>query len=131
MFPRTVTESLPVKLTDEERLNISKELGNLEHDIQIKEVERTEAAKAAKLVISSLKIRRADLCNQLRTGEQYRQVDVMLELIDGMVVMTRGDTGEMVGKRSLLPSERQAELPVDDRVEHCREVVKNARKTKE
>lgn len=106
------TLRLPVQLTEDERLSRGKRAGELSYDLfQIE-----EQAKAAKVAIKAqmerLQGEIADLHNQLRTGKEWREVEIDLQKDLGrrLELTVRLDTGEVVSTRPLGPDEMQGEL---------------------
>ena len=97
------TLRLPVQLTEDERLSRGKRAGELSYDLfQIE-----EQAKAAKVAIKAqmerLQGEIADLHNQLRTGKEWREVEIDLQKDLGrrLELTVRLDTGEVVSTRPL------------------------------
>jgi hypothetical protein len=110
------TMRLPVKLTDPEKLQRAKQIAILDHDIGVMEDQRKESNKAMQAKVAKLKAEASDICHQLRTGEEMREVEIHFERdYDRKVEDTiRSDTGEIVETRSLGPRELQQDLPIED-----------------
>jgi hypothetical protein len=109
------TMELPVRLTNGEKLQRGNLAAELAHESHVLEEKRKLQNAALKAQIDALQEQMADLFDQLRTGEQVREVEVEqkkdFEL--GMERIIRLDTGEVVSERALGPEEMQQDLPYD------------------
>jgi hypothetical protein len=109
------TMELPVRLTNGEKLQRGNLAAELAHESHVLEEKRKLQNAALKAQIDALQEQMADLFDQLRTGEQVREVEVEqkkdFEL--GVERIIRLDTGEVVSERALGPEEMQQDLPYD------------------
>jgi len=130
--------TLPVRLTDDEKLQRAKRVAVLERDGTVLEEQRKEQNTAMKAKIEKVRGELGDLCHQLRTGEELREVEVrFVKDIKRKVEETvRADTGEVVETRKLGPRELQSDMfeeedgPVgtpEERLAGARKAVQEAR----
>ena len=68
------TQRLPCRLTDPEKLERAKRVAVLERDEALLEEQRKSQNTAMKNKIATVHSELADLCHQLRTGEEMRDV---------------------------------------------------------
>lgn len=114
MAIKEIKKSLPVRLTDAERLAHASEMGK-ESQLHAEARERKKEVVAqltAEVEAHRTAVER--LGTLLANGYEYRQVlcSKNIDLRAGKVVITRMDTGEVVEDRPLFPDEEQGELGV-------------------
>lgn len=111
------TLRLPVKLTEEERLSRGQRAGELGYDLTQVEEREKETKAAFKAQKERLQGEINDLLNQLRSGKEWREVEVSIEkdLKQRLEITTRLDTGEVVSTRPLGAEEMQGELKLAEK----------------
>jgi hypothetical protein len=115
------TRSLPVALTDPDRLTIQKELSETITALKDAKEDKRVVVSSHNAVIKENESRMNALNESLVKGTVDREVEV-IEKPDfdrGVVLIVRQDTGETCAERALDPDERQLMLgKKDDRVEN-------------
>jgi hypothetical protein len=116
---RTTTRNLPVKLTDEELLKVGRELAGTTQDIATEEKRQADVKAGMKARLAELDARRTQLAMNISRREQDRdvRVDVYMDFQRGIVQEIREDTGETVHTRQMTDTERQAELPIERKLD--------------
>lgn len=106
---------LPVKLTEEERLQRADALANALQQIQDRKVEKKRVTKEADKAIAEAEQEAVDLRDAVATGREYQEVIVhkVLDYEQATVTEVRTDTGEVIKSRGMTDEERQAKL-LDD-----------------
>lgn len=110
--PRSFTERMPCKLTDQDLLRIGKEAAAAEIEIGTLEDERKNANDGYKAKIALAEQRRSELLATIRTETEVRDVECIEEFVfaTNTVRVTRVDTGAVVRQRAMSRSERQLTL---------------------
>jgi hypothetical protein len=105
-------ESLPIKLTDVQRLGKADDLAEKVH-----EVERLKSARKSALAqyngeIQLAEAQRSVLSNVVASGTEYRDIPVTcrIDWETGKYSKTRQDTGEMFFERPLNQEEKQLDI---------------------
>lgn len=106
---------LPVKLTEEERLQRADALANALQQIQDRKVEKKRITKEADKAIGEAEQEAVDLRDAVATGREYQDVIVhkVYDYEKATVTEVRTDTGETIKSRGMTDEERQAKL-LDD-----------------
>jgi hypothetical protein len=107
------TMELPVKLTKGEKLRCGELAASLAHQAHVLEEQRKLQNAELKSQIDALNDQIGELFDQLRTGEQVREVEVEREkdYEHGVERITRLDIDEVISERTLGPEEMQQDLP--------------------
>jgi hypothetical protein len=108
------TKSLPVKLTQDELLQKSRELAGTVQDYATEESRQTDIKAQLKARLTELDAKRTQLAIVVARQEEYRDVrcEVVADPRTLMAHITRDDTGEVVETRRLTETERQDVLPL-------------------
>lgn len=105
-------ESLPVRLTDEERLSKADELANVTQETEraIENKKITNAQLTGEVRV--LEATRNNIANIVASGQEYRKVPVetKVDWNSGKLRKTRLDTGEVYFERNLTEHEKQLEI---------------------
>jgi hypothetical protein len=117
---------LPVKLTKGEKLRCGELAASLAHQAHVLEEQRKLQNAELKSQIDALNDQIGELFDQLRTGEQVREVEVEREkdYEHGVERITRLDIDEVISERTLGPEEMQQDLPYDGPSEDASEEEK-------
>ncbi len=109
---KVADESLPVKLTNDERLSKADDLAEKVH-----EVERLKSAKKSAMAqynseIQLSEAQRSLLSNTVASGVEYRDIPVTsrIDWNTGKYTKTRQDTGEVFFERPLSQEETQLDI---------------------
>lgn len=110
------TMTLPCALTDTEKLERAKRVAVLDHDCETLEEQRKAHNSAMKAKIDNVRSEISDLCHQLRTSEEMREVEIAYEKNweEKTEETMRLDTGEVVSTRALTPTELQRTLELEE-----------------
>lgn len=113
--PPTIKEirrSLPVQLTSDERLKIGSDLGKETQELLRAEGRKKEVGAQLTADVELHKASVARLGTLLANGYEYREVKCKLTIDRerDLATIVRDDTGEVVERRPLTPSEMQGEL---------------------
>lgn len=105
-------KKLPVKLTEEERLQKADECASKLVEVRDLELEKAEQAKDMKAKISRAKLRVAELKDEIRTRTEIRDVECAESRDDSTqcIVTRRLDTGKIIDSRPMDDHERQTTL---------------------
>ncbi len=106
---------LPVKLTEEERLQRADALANALQQISDRKVEKRRIVREADKSIAEAEQEAVDLRDAVATGREYQEVIVhkVYDYEKATVTEVRTDTGETIKSRGMTDEERQATL-LDD-----------------
>jgi len=106
---------LPVKLTEEERLQRADALANALQQISDRKVEKRRVVREADKMIAEVEQEAVDLRDAVATGREYQEVIVhkVYDYEKATVTEVRTDTGETIKSRGMTDEERQAKL-LDD-----------------
>jgi len=106
---------LPVKLTEEERLQRADALANALQQISDRKVEKRRVVREADKAIAEVEQEAVDLRDAVATGREYQEVIVhkVMDYEKATVTEVRTDTGETIKSRGMTDEERQATL-LDD-----------------
>ena len=107
---------LPVKLTEEERLQRADGLANALQQVQDRKVEKRRVTKEADKQIAEAEQEAVELRDAVATGREYQEVIVhkVFDYEQATVTEVRTDTGETIKSRGMTDEERRAKL-LDDR----------------
>jgi len=113
---KTITEALPVALTDKQRLEIGLELARAEGEIADHDTRSSEVKQGLKAKEAEIRARISQLSTSLRNGQKFQdvQVDIVADFESNRARYVRQDTGEEVRNRALDASERQGLLLPED-----------------
>ena len=108
----TRTESLPCKLTPEERREAGEALAGVVQDVAAEGDRQTDIKAQMKARLTELEARKAQLAITISRGEEYRDVRVQdtPDYAAGTVHTVRMDTGECIRTRRLSEEERQQDM---------------------
>ena len=108
----TIKKNLPVVLTREELLTISRELAKANQDLSslLNQKKEANASFGARQKMSEGLIE--DLSLKISTGQEYRNVEceITLDEIERKKIICRTDTGEIVETVKLTTEDLQTEL---------------------
>lgn len=106
----THTERLQVLLTEEEFTKRAKRVAQLHGDLQqhVSQTKSAEAVAAARKKEIEAVI--SQLAEQMRSGEEQRDVTVNVFLDAGEALEVRADTEEVLRRRPIRPDEKQGAL---------------------
>lgn len=106
------TRRLPVELTNAEKLLRGEQLARLHAEADDVEATRKAQQTSAKGKLEALEAQARDLANVIRTGREYRDIEVRERRNDTALAMElyRLDTGEVVETRPLRPDELQTTI---------------------
>lgn len=110
-----IKRTLPVKLTEEERLQRADALANALQQISDRKVEKRRVVREADKLIAEAEQEAVDLRDAVATGREYQEVIVhkVYDYEKATVTEVRTDTGETIKSRGMTDEERQAKL-LDD-----------------
>lgn len=111
---KTITRSLPCRLTDDELMKAGSDLATVVEDITNEESRQTDQKTQMKAKLTELDARRSQLAIKVRRREEFREVEVEIDFDyqRGMITEIRTDTGEQLNIRRMTDSERQQALPL-------------------
>lgn len=106
---KTETRSLPCKLTEDELKKAGRDLAATVQDITQEEGRQESIKSGLKAKMTELGARRDRLAGLIARGEDYREVEVLVQITDnGLEVQEiRKDTHEIMGTRTPYDKERQ------------------------
>lgn len=112
---QVIKRVLPVKLTEEERLQRADALANALQQISDRKVEKRRVVREADKAIAEAEQEAVDLRDAVATGREYQEVIVhkVYDYEKATVTEVRTDTGETIKSRGMTDEERQAKL-LDD-----------------
>ncbi len=104
----TVTRHLPCKLNDDELRVFGDDLAQSALDIEAEEENQKTVKEQLKSRLSGLKTKFNKLVRIVSRREEYRDIEVIIELLAGGIVReTRTDTDEILMTRPAKPEEKQ------------------------
>lgn len=111
------TTALKVQLSEEEIAARANEAAHVLQQRDDKDADMKAAAKHAKSIIDELEQKLRKLSNEVRSGETYTAVNCerRYNYTAGQYTEVRLDTDEVLHERRLTDSEKQKELPFDER----------------
>lgn len=111
-----IKEVLPVKLTDEERLERANDLANAVQNVEDAKRHKKIVNRDATAKVDEAEAARADLSDVVASGREYREVIVhrVLNYEEGTVIEVRTDTGETIKSRNMTDEERQTSMLEDE-----------------
>lgn len=111
---RTWVETLPVALTELQRLEIGREIGTLLQELDNLDGEKRAAADAFKARIEAHQATLRQLGGYLRSGTRPQPVELreIRRERTHEIEVVRHDTGELVRVRPMTAEERQETLPL-------------------
>lgn len=109
---KRATDSLPCKITDEERLEFADALADANHAVDAAMAAKASAMKQFNSEISLAVSRRDRIANIVSSRTEYREVTVEERWSHSTdkFTRTRTDTGEVIFERRLTDEEKQLEL---------------------
>lgn len=114
MILKSVTRTLPVRVTHEERHQLGIDLAGCINDIHDEEDRQVSIKAQMKATMAELEGRKSQLASVVSSGVRY--MDILCEhdadFIAGRLSIVRTDTGEVLETRNLTDEERQRELPL-------------------
>jgi hypothetical protein len=112
---QVIKRVLPVKLTEEERLQRADGLANALQQVQDRKIEKRAAVREADKMIAEAEQEAVELRDAVATGREYQEVIVhkVYDYEKATVTEVRTDTGETIKSRGMTDEERQAKL-LDD-----------------
>lgn len=112
----TITEILPVPITDAEYKEIGLKMGAANQEIIQAENELKSVKSQYKSRIDSAKTRRDECASIINAGHQQRQVEchLMKDFNENTITLVRLDTGEVVRTRTMTTAERQRGLEFEE-----------------
>lgn len=112
---KVIKRVLPVKLTEEERLQRADALANALQQVQDRKVEKRRVTKEADRAIAEAEQESVDLRDAVATGREYQEVIVhkVYDYEKATVTEVRTDTGETIKSRGMTDDERQQKLLED------------------
>ena len=106
---------LPVTLTQDKTLTLSRELANTVQAVGAEVEEQKNVKDQMKAKLSELQARLTRISIVVATGKEYRQVEVEYQITNqGLVQEVRMDTGEILITRPPHDSERQLVLAMKE-----------------
>jgi hypothetical protein len=116
MAAKRIKRQLPVKLTDDEKLQLASEMGkeSQQHAEARERKKEVVAQLTAEVEMHRNQVER--IGNLIANGYEYRTVNCEqeIDLVMARVKIIRLDTGEVIEDRNARPEELQAEMPFDD-----------------
>lgn len=112
---QVIKRVLPVKLTEEERLQRADGLANALQQVQDRKAEKRAVVREADRMIAEAEQEAVELRDAVATGREYQEVIVhkVYDYEKATVTEVRTDTGETIKSRGMTDEERQAKL-LDD-----------------
>lgn len=110
-----IKEVLPVKLTDEERLDRANDLANAVQKVEDAMRHKKIVNRDATAKVDQAEAVRADLSDVVASGREYRETIVhrVYDYSEGTVIEVRTDTGETLRSRNMTDEERQTSMLED------------------
>lgn len=112
----TITQILPVPITDPEYKEIGLKMGGANQEIIQAENELKSVKSQFKSRIDSAKTRRDEYAAIINAGHQQRQVECLevKDFFENTITLIRLDTGEVVRTRTMTTAERQRGLDFEE-----------------
>jgi hypothetical protein len=112
---KVIKRVLPVKLTEEERLQRADGLANALQQVQDRKIDKRAVVREADRLIAEAEQEAVELRDAVATGREYQEVIVhkVYDYEKATVTEVRTDTGETIKSRGMTDEERQAKL-LDD-----------------
>ena len=112
---KVIKRVLPVKLTEEERLQRADGLANALQQVQDRKIEKRAVVREADRLIAEAEQEAVELRDAVATGREYQEVIVhkVYDYEKATVTEVRTDTGETIKSRGMTDEEMQAKL-LDD-----------------
>ena len=112
----TITEILPVPITDAEYKEIGLKMGAANQEIIQAENELKSVKSQYKSRIDSAKTRRDEYASIINAGHQQRQTECHLvkNFIENTITLIRLDTGEVVRTRTMTAAEKQRSMDFEE-----------------
>lgn len=109
---KRIVESLPVTLTDEERLQFADALAEANQAVEVAERNKKSAMQQHQSEIRLAEARRERLAGIVASKAEYRDVTVeeRWDYNNDKYTRTRTDTGEVIFERRLTDQEKQVEM---------------------
>lgn len=118
---RRVSEKLPVKLNDKERLQFADDMAEANQQVDNAKANKKSVIQSLNYEIEIAETRRERLSGIVSSKTEYRDVTVeeKWDYDEDRYSRTRTDTGEVVFERRLTDNEKQTELidEVDEEIE--------------
>jgi len=116
-------ERLPCIMTRDEKLEAAERLASTLRQIDTVEVAHEEVVKSYKDSLKRYETERNNLCEELRTGEKFKDIKVEAKVNEKLIKMEyfRTDTMEMIRTRDLTDEERQLVMPVVDKLKEVKD----------
>lgn len=107
-----IKDVLPVKLTDQERMQCADALANALQSANDAKMKKKSIVKNLDREIAEIEQEAVELRDAVATGREYREVIVhrVYDYEKAIVTETRTDTGEVLRSRAMTDEERQATL---------------------
>jgi hypothetical protein len=107
-----IKDILPVKLTDEERMQCADALANALQSASDAKMRKKSIVKNLDREIAEIEQEGVELRDAVATGREYREVIVhrVFDFEKAIVTETRTDTGDVIRSRAMTDEERQATL---------------------
>lgn len=111
-----ITDTLPCQLTDEEVLKFAGELANANKEVDNAIDEKKFLTQQASAKVKRAEAHRDEITAIVASRTEWREVTVhkLHDYVNGKVIETRTDTGEVIRSRDMSDDERQASLLDDD-----------------
>jgi hypothetical protein len=116
-------ERLPCVMTKDERLEDAERLASTRRQIHTIQSAHEEVVSSFKARMKQYESEFDSLCEELRTGEKFKDIKVEAKVNEKLVKMEffRTDTLEMIRTRDLTDEERQLVMPVVDKMKKAKE----------
>lgn len=107
-----IKDILPVKLTDEERMQCADALANALQSASDAKMRKKSIVKNLDREIAEIEQEGVELRDAVATGREYREVIVhrVFDYEKAIVTETRTDTGDVIRSRAMTDEERQSTL---------------------
>lgn len=111
-----IKDTLPVKLTDAERMQCADALANAIQSTADAKAKKRSIVKNLDREIAEIEQEAIELRDAVATGREYREVIVhrVYDFEKAIVTETRTDTGEVLRSRAMTDDERQQKLLDDE-----------------
>jgi hypothetical protein len=111
-----IKDTLPVKLTNEERMQCADALANAIQSAADAKAKKRSIVKNLDREIAEIEQEGVELRDAVATGREYREVIVhrVFDFEKAIVTETRTDTGEVLRSRAMTDDERQQKLLDDE-----------------
>lgn len=116
-------ERLPCIMTKDEKLEDAERLASTRRQIKTIETAHEEVVKSFKDRMKQYESEFDSLCEELRTGEKFKDIKVEAKVNEKLIKMEffRTDTMEMIRTRDLTDEEHQLVMPVVDKMKKGKE----------